>query len=356
MNLRLEDTPINSAKTTKRLTAHDTLHRPLQDLRISVIDQCNFRCNYCMPAENYADHYTFLKENDWLTFEEIERLARLFVRLGVTKLRLTGGEPLLRPSLSALIKKLRSIDGIEDLALTTNGSLLAVQAPALKSAGLDRITVSLDALDDKLFRIMNGQRGSVDKVLEGIKKCEALGFKSIKINTVLQKGVNEHQALDLVKCFKGRKPILRFIEYMDVGNCNHWDPQLVVPSTDIAAAIHAHFPMEPIDPNYYGEVAKRYRFLDGGGEVGFISSITQPFCRTCTRARLSTDGKVYTCLFARNGADLRASLRHNASDDQLLDQLRSIWSKRDDRYSELRTQKPAPEKSPPKVEMFQIGG
>lgn len=356
MNLKLQNKPASSNKEEGRITTCDTYHRPLSDLRISVIDQCNFRCTYCMPKENHADHYTFLNKNHWLTFEEIKRLARLFVHLGVTKLRLTGGEPLLRPNLPGLIEDLRAIDGIKDLALTTNGSLLAPQAQALKDAGLDRITVSLDALDGKLFRAMNGQRGGIKKVLAGIEKCEEIDFPCIKINTVLQKGVNDHQILDFVKYFKGRKPILRFIEYMDVGNCNHWNAKLVVPSADVLATINNHFPVEPMDSNYYGEVASRYRFLDDSGEVGFIPSITQPFCQMCTRARLSTDGKVYTCLFAQRGTDLRATLRANISDDQLLDTLRSIWNKRDDRYSELRAQTPSSERPSSKVEMFQIGG
>ena len=348
MNLKLE--------TPKQTKAFDILSRPLHDLRISVIDQCNFRCTYCMPKENYADHYTFLQKNHWLTFEEIERLARLFVQLGATKLRLTGGEPLLRPNLPDLIRNLKKIDGVTDLSLTTNGSLLAAHARALKDAGLNRITVSLDALDDTIFKTMNGQRGDVAKVLQGIQKCEEINFESIKINTVLQKGINDHQVIDLIKYFKGRKPILRFIEYMDVGNCNHWNVKSVVASSDTVAIINKLFPIEPMDSNYYGEVASRYRFLDGDGEVGFISSISQPFCQTCTRARLSTDGKVYTCLFASQGTDLRALLRQNASDDQLLRTLQSLWKKRDDHYSELRTQKPSSEKSHPKVEMFQIGG
>ena len=352
MNLKLEDKP----STHDTNVTQDIYKRPLHDLRISVIDQCNFRCTYCMPAENHTDQHTFLNKNKWLTFEEIERLARLFVQLGATKLRLTGGEPLLRPNLPNLIHKLKTINGVEDLALTTNGSLLRSQAQALKNAGLNRITISLDALDDKTFKAMNGQKGNIKKVLAGIQKCEDIGFQSIKINTVLQKNVNDHQILDLVKYFKGRKPILRFIEYMDVGNCNHWNATSVVPSANITTTINKHFPIEPIDSNYYGEVAARYRFLDGSGEVGFITSITQPFCQSCTRARLSTDGKVYTCLFANEGTDLRTFLRRNVSDEQLLDLLKSIWSKRDNRYSELRPQMSSLEKSPPKVEMFQIGG
>ncbi len=352
MNVKLEDKPISSDQKGGR----DVYNRPLHDLRISVIDQCNFRCTYCMPKEDQPDHYTYLQKNHWLTFEEIERLARLFVRLGVTKLRLTGGEPLLRPNLPDLVSILKKIDGVTDLSLTTNGSLLAAQAQALKDAGLNRITVSLDALDDKIFRAMNGQRGNVKKVLEAIQKCEAINFESIKINTVLQKGINDHQILDLIKYFKGRKPIIRFIEYMDVGNCNHWNIDSVVSSRDTVALINKHFPIEPMNANYYGEVASRYRYLDGSGEIGFISSISQPFCQSCSRARLSTDGKVYTCLFAQQGTDLRNLLRQNASDDRLFSTLQSIWKKRDDRYSELRTQIPASQKSKPKVEMFQIGG
>src|SRR3990167_6956876 len=276
---------------------HDTLNRPLCDLRISVIDRCNFRCTYCMPDKEDSRHYSFLKSNDWLTFEEIVRLTKVFVGLGVTKIRLTGGEPLLRPNLVELVGRLRTIAGIKDLALTTNGSLLSQYARNLKDAGLDRITVSVDTLDARLFHQMNGNKGDLKKVLDGIKVCEELAFASIKINVVLQKGVNDRNILDLVGHFKGRKPVLRFIEYMDVGNCNHWDLRYVVPTREIVDLINTRFLLRPLAAKEFGEVAARYEFADGSGEIGFISSVTQPFCATCTRGRISAQGKMYTCLF-----------------------------------------------------------
>lgn len=334
----------------------DTFHRPLKDLRISVIDRCNFRCHYCMPEGEYAKRYTFLKDQDWLSFDEIVRLAGIFVSLGVTKIRLTGGEPLLRPRLADLIKRVKGIPGVRDLALTTNGSLVKEHAAELKDAGLDRITISLDTLDAAIFRRMSGYKGSLKQVLEGIQKAEEAGFDCIKINVVLQRGINDHQILDLVRFFKGRKPILRFIEYMDVGTCNRWDSRLVVPSAEIVRIIHEKFPIQPAKSNYYGEVASRYQFLDGTGEVGFIPSITQPFCRTCTRARLSTAGQVYTCLFAAGGTDLRTPLREGVPDENLLAIIREMWSNRAERYSELRAQSGLSSSSLPKVEMFQIGG
>jgi cyclic pyranopterin phosphate synthase len=352
MSLKLADHPVETCRTDVR----DRYNRPLHDLRLSVIDRCNFRCAYCMPEESPDRRYTFLKEDQWLTFAEITRLAGLFARLGVSKIRLTGGEPLLRPRLPELIKSLKLIPGIKDLALTTNGSLLRRQAPALKQAGLDRITVSLDTLDGQLFRRINGQKGSLENVLEGIREAERVNFDCVKINVVLQKGTNDHQVLDLVRRFKGRKPILRFIEYMDVGNCNQWDAKYVVPSIEVRDLIHRHFPLRPAKSGYYGEVASRYQFVDGSGEVGFIPSVTQPFCGTCTRARLSTDGRLYTCLFAGQGVDLRAALRQNQSDAELLGILRALWQSREDRYSEQRGQIPASSPHPPKVEMFQIGG
>ena len=335
---------------------YDTLHRPLKDLRISVIDRCNFRCTYCMPDKEDSRHYSFLKSRDWLTFEEIVRLMKLFVAAGVTKIRLTGGEPLLRPNLVELVGRLRAIPGIKDLALTTNGSLLAQHARHLKEAGLDRITVSLDTLDARLFHQMNGDKGDIKKVLEGIQVCEELDFGSIKINVVLQKGVNDRDFLDLVRYFKGRKPVLRFIEYMDVGNCNHWDLRYVVPTREIISLINAEFPLRPLAAKEYGEVAARYEFADGSGEVGFISSVTQPFCGTCTRGRISADGKLYTCLFAGEGADLRTPLRQGAGDAALSARIQNVWQKRTNRYSELRTQLRAASEHAPKVEMFQIGG
>ena len=334
----------------------DKLNRPFQDLRISVIDRCNFRCPYCMPQEEFSKHYKFLNQKDWLTFDEITRLVKLFVQLGVRKVRLTGGEPLLRPNLEDLIKSLNEIKSIEDLALTTNGSLLSEQAKDLREAGLKRLTVSLDSLDARVFKLMSGQKGSMSEVLEGIKTAEEVGFKSIKINVMIQKGVNDQSILDLVRFFKNTKHVLRFIEYMDVGNCNHWESQYVLPSKEIVKIIEAKFPVESVDANYFGEVAERYRFKDGSGEIGFISSVSEPFCGSCTRARLSTDGKLFTCLFASQGFDLKVPLRNGASDKDILGLIESVWTKREDRYSELRFELKKKNKKSPKVEMFAIGG
>ncbi len=334
----------------------DSFRRPLRDLRISVIDRCNFRCTYCMPDKEDTRHYSFLKSQEWLTFGEIIRLTKLFVDCGVTKIRLTGGEPLLRPNLAELVGKLRAISGIKDLALTTNGSLLSQYARDLKDAGLDRITVSLDTLDARLFHQMNGNKGDLKKVLEGIKICEDLDFDSIKINVVLQKGVNDRNVLDLVGHFKGRKPVLRFIEYMDVGNCNHWDLRYVVPTQTIVDQINARFPLRALAAKEFGEVATRYEFSDGSGEIGFISSVTKPFCGTCTRGRISAEGKLYTCLFASAGVDLRAPLRAGAADAELAALIENVWQKRVDRYSELRTKIRSNPDPVHKVEMFQIGG
>ncbi len=363
---------------------YDKLNRPIHDLRISVIDRCNFRCPYCMPDQE-SKHYSFLKKEEWLTFEEILRLVGLFVQVGVKKVRLTGGEPLLRPKLADLVQELSHISGIEDLALTTNGSLLEASAHELKKSGLKRLTVSLDTLDSRIFKHLSGQKGSVSDVLNGIKAAENAGFESIKINVVIQKGVNDTKLLDLVEYFRGTKHVIRFIEYMDVGNCNHWESRYVVPSKEILAVIQEKYPLKPLDSNYYGEVAERYEFLDGQGEIGFISSVSQPFCQSCTRARLSTDGKFYTCLFASDGTDLRALLRQGASDEVLLNTIKTVWQKRTDRYSELRdgfnkisgpiipsearelkdpsASRPQDEPfknltraHPHKVEMFQVGG
>jgi GTP 3',8-cyclase len=334
----------------------DALARPLHDLRISVMDRCNFRCPYCMPRERYHDSYRFLGSNERLSFEEIVRLARIFVGLGVRKLRLTGGEPLLRANLADLIGDLTSIEGVEDVALTTNGVLLARYATELKAAGLDRITVSLDSLDPETFARMSGGLGGVEDVLDGIEHARRAGLTPIKINAVVHRGVNDAGALDLVGRFRGTGVIVRFIEYMDVGNRNDWRPELVVPSRELAARIGARWPIVPLDPNYRGEVAERYAFADGGGEVGFISSVTQPFCGTCSRARLSSDGLLYTCLFATHGTSLRDGLRSGASDAEIAGLIRHVWTGRTDRYSELRATlraAPAPE---PKVEMYYIGG
>jgi GTP 3',8-cyclase len=339
-----------------RSSPRDTLGRPIRDLRISVMDRCNFRCPYCMPRETFHDKYRFLNSHERLSFDEIVRLTRLFAQLGVRKLRLTGGEPLLRANLADLIGDLTEIAGIEDIALTTNGVLLAKYAAELKAAGLKRITVSLDSLDPKVFAKMSGGFDGVADVLNGIEHAQRAGLEPIKINAVIQRGVNDHTALDLVERFRGTGVIVRFIEYMDVGNRNAWSQDIVVPSKDLAARIAERWPLEPLQRDYRGEVAQRYRFVDGKGEVGFISSVTQPFCGDCSRARLSSDGMVYTCLFATHGTSLREALRSGAGDDQLLDIVRNIWLKRSDRYSELRATLRQEQGDERKVEMFYIGG
>lgn len=331
----------------------DRGNRPLRDLRISVMDRCNFRCPYCMPEDKYHRHFQFLRSSERLSFAEITRLAQIFAGLGVEKLRITGGEPLLRPELPDLIGDLDRIDGIEDIALTTNGILLGQQAAALKAAGLDRVTVSLDALDQDIFSRMSGGRGSVDKVLAGIAEAGEAGLTPIKINTVIKRGVNDAQALDLVDHFRGTGIIVRFIEYMDVGTINHWRAADTVPSAELVERIQARWPIEAVQPGYHGEVARRYRFVDGAGELGFISSVSAPFCGSCTRARLSSDGQLYTCLFASRGTDLRGPLRAGASDEELAGLVRTVWSGRDDRYSELRADR---DRSESKVEMYYIGG
>lgn len=333
----------------------DRLGRPLRDLRISVMDRCNFRCPYCMPRERFHEHYGFLKTAERLSFEEILRLARLFVPLGVRKLRITGGEPLLRVNLPELIGDLNGIDGVEDIALTTNGVLLSRYASELKAAGLARVTVSLDSLDQDVFARMNGGFGKVSEVLDGIEHAQAAGLGPVKINTVIQRGVNEGSVLPLVERFRGTGITVRFIEYMDVGNRNDWKSDLVVPSSDLVASLHARWPMRPVKPDYVGEVARRYAFEDGQGEVGFISSVTQPFCGGCSRARLSSDGIFYTCLFAQNGTDLRGPLRGGMDDEDLLRLVRGTWLEREDRYSERRVTLRA-RNAGPKVEMNYIGG
>ena len=320
------------------------------------MDRCNFRCPYCMPRETFHDKYRFLNSHERLSFDEIVRLTRLFAQLGVRKLRLTGGEPLLRANLADLIGDLTEIAGIEDIALTTNGVLLAKYAAELKAAGLKRITVSLDSLDPKVFAKMSGGFDGVADVLNGIEHAQRAGLEPIKINAVIQRGVNDHTALDLVERFRGTGVIVRFIEYMDVGNRNSWSQDIVVPSKELAARIAERWPLEPLERDYRGEVAQRYRFADGNGEVGFISSVTQPFCGDCSRARLSSDGMVYTCLFATHGTSLREALRSGATDDQLLDTVRNIWLKRSDRYSEMRATLRREHSDERKVEMFYIGG
>ena len=334
----------------------DQLARPLHDLRISVMDRCNFRCPYCMPKEKFHENYRFLKSQDRLSFDEILRLSRLFAGLGVRKLRLTGGEPLLRANLADLVGDLTMIPGIEDIALTTNGVLLGQHAVDLHANGLRRVTVSLDTLDPEIFARMSGGFAALDQVLHGIDAAIAAGLTPVKINTVIERGVNDHTALDLVERFRGRPVIVRFIEFMDVGNRNAWRPEMVVPSRELAARVRARWPMHPVAENYRGEVAQRWRFDDGAGEVGFISSVSQPFCAACSRARLSSEGKFYTCLFAIQGLDLRAAMRGGASDADLENLIRGRWLGRTDRYSELRDELRRTEPQPKKIEMYYIGG
>jgi len=332
----------------------DALQRPLHDLRISVIDRCNFRCPYCMPEDQYAHDHVFLAKDQRLRFEEIERITRAFVRLGVRKLRLTGGEPLLRRELPELVRILAQIPQVEDLALTTNGVLLPRFAQALRDAGLKRLTVSLDSLDPATFHRLSGGRGQVGEVLAGIAAAEAAGFTQIKLNCVVMRGVNDTQVLDLIERYRGTRHIVRFIEYMDVGTLNGWRPDFVVPSAELIERIATRWPLQPLERNYGGEVAQRYAFADGAGEIGFISSVSQPFCGDCSRARLSADGKLYTCLFAQSGFDLREPLRAGATDDQLAALVAQRWAQRADRYSEQRAQLRA--RGGDKVEMFAIGG
>jgi cyclic pyranopterin phosphate synthase len=334
----------------------DKMGRPLHDLRISVMDRCNFRCPYCMPKEQFHDNYRFLKSQERLSFDEILRLSRLFATLGVRKLRLTGGEPLLRANLPDLIGDLTTIPGIEDIALTTNGVLLGQHAVDLHANGLRRVTVSLDTLDEKIFTRMSGGFAALDQVLHGIDAAIAAGLMPVKINAVIERGVNDHTALDLVERFRGRPVIVRFIEFMDVGNRNAWRSDMVVPSRELVARISARWPMHPAPENYRGEVADRWVFDDGAGEVGFISSVTQPFCGACTRARLSSEGKFYTCLFATQGLDLRAALRAGTGDAELLNLIRGKWLGRTDRYSELRDELRRAEPNLKKIEMYYIGG
>ena len=330
--------------------------RPMRDLRISVMDRCNFRCPYCMPRETYHERYRFLGSHERLSFDEIVRLTRLFVQLGVRKLRLTGGEPLLRANLPDLIGDLSAIPGIDDVALTTNGVLLSRYAGELKAAGLRRVTVSLDSLDAQVFARMSGGFGGVAEVLEGIEHARRAELTPVKINAVVQRGVNDHTVLELVERFRGSGVTVRFIEYMDVGNRNHWSSDLVVPSKELVERIGARWPLTILEPEYRGEVARRYAFADGQGEVGFISSVSQPFCGECSRARLSSDGVLYTCLFATHGTSVRDALRGGASDDQLLELIRAVWMQRADRYSELRASLRAGTHDERKVEMFYIGG
>jgi cyclic pyranopterin phosphate synthase len=330
----------------------DVFRRPLRDLRVSVTDRCNFRCVYCMPKEIFGKDYAFLPQKEVLTFEEIARLVRIFVDLGVQKVRLTGGEPLVRRDVERLVAMLSPIADL-DLTLTTNGSLLAAKAKALAEAGLKRVTVSLDSLDDATFKKMNDVDFPVQRVLDGIAAAEAAGLAPIKVNMVVRRGLNEESVLPMARHFRGSGHVLRFIEYMDVGTSNGWRLDDVVPAREIIAAIGAEFPLEPVTPAYRGEVAGRYRYRDGQGEVGVISSVTQPFCSDCTRARLSADGSMYTCLFATEGHDLRALVRGGASDEDIRIAILAVWAAREDRYSELRS---ADTNGFKKIEMSFIGG
>jgi cyclic pyranopterin phosphate synthase len=330
----------------------DTLGRPLRDLRISVTDRCNFRCVYCMPKEIFGRGYQFLPKADLLTYEELDRLARIFVRLGVEKIRLTGGEPLTRREVEILVAKLAAIDDL-DLTLTTNGSLLEDKAQALKDAGLKRITVSLDSLDDAVFRSMNDVDFPVDRVLAAMDRAHEVGLRPVKVNMVVKRGMNEDSVVPMARFFREKGYVLRFIEYMDVGHSNGWRMDDVVPAKEIVRRIGEVFPVEPIAPNYPGEVAERWRYTDGSGEFGVIASVTQAFCRDCTRARLSAEGKLYTCLFATGGTDLRALLRGGASDDEIAATIADVWNARTDRYSEIRSEATIPLQ---KIEMSYIGG
>ncbi len=331
----------------------DTLDRRLRDLRVSVTDRCNLRCTYCMPKEVFGKDYLFLPRRFLLTFEEITRLARIFIDHGVRKIRITGGEPLLRRNVERLVEMIAGLEGLEDLTLTTNGSLLARKAQALKDAGLQRVTVSLDSLDDAEFRALNDVDCRVEHVLEGIDAARAAGFSPIKINMVVKRGANEDSVLYMARYFHGTDVILRFIEYMDVGNTNAWRLNDVVSAAEILEMVDAEMPLEPVDPNYSGEVARRYRYKDGGGELGVIASVTEPFCGDCTRARLSAEGILYTCLFAAAGHDFRALLRQGSCDEEISEFVRAIWTARQDRYSEIRTFETVRR---PKVEMSHIGG
>ena len=343
--------------TTERSdSVSDALNRPLHDLRISLLDQCNFRCPYCMPEDKFHAEYEFLKKQQRLTYEEIIRVASAATGLGVSKIRLTGGEPLLDKHIVTLVEQLSVLDGVEDLALTTNGMLLESVAAKLAAAGLHRVTVSLDSIDKDLFRAMSGGRGDLNKVMAGIEAANDAGLGPIKINVVVQKGINDHAILDLLEYFRGSGTVVRLIEFMDVGNRNGWRMNQVVPSSVLLEKIQERWPLRAIGKNYPGEVARRYEYTDGEGEIGFISSVTEPFCGDCSRARLSADGVLYTCLFANQGTDLRQSLRNGADDDELRDILSSIWLQRADRYSELRQPDLAEHHVLRKVEMYRIGG
>ena len=340
-----------------RYQVKDQLQRPVRDLRISVTDRCNFRCIYCMPREVFGPGYRFVPRSELLRLEEISRIANIFAGQGVRKIRITGGEPLIRRDLERLVEMIAVIEGVEDISMTTNASMLTRErARSLHAAGLKRINISLDALDEKTFQRVNDVEFPVGRVLQGIENAQAAGFDSVKINAVIRRGFNEHSVLHLASHFRGSGAILRFIEFMDVGSTNQWQFDEVVSARQMADIIHAEFPIAPISSNYRGEVAKRWQYLDGAGEVGFIASVTEPFCGDCARARLSAVGKVYTCLFATEGHDLRELIREGASDKALARRVHAIWENRVDRYSELRSRTSATVNRPQRVEMSHIGG
>lgn len=353
MSVRSKAAPTARSATTG---VEDRFGRPLADLRISLLDRCNFRCPYCMPESEYHPDFQFLKKRERLSHDEIVRVARIAVGLGVTKLRLTGGEPLLDKNVPALVARLAALDGVDDLALTTNGMLLASMAPALAAAGLQRVTVSLDSLDEAVFRRMSGNRGDLGRVIAGIDAAEKAGLTPVKINTVVQRGVNDHTVLDLLERFRGSGRIVRLIEFMDVGNRNDWRMDQVVPSAELLERISDRWPLTPVGRRYPGEVASRYRYDDGQGEIGFISSVTEPFCGNCSRARLSADGVLYTCLFATKGTSLMPLLRGDGDDHALAGLLRRVWLGRADRYSEERRPGEPVTKVLHKVEMYRMGG
>ena len=334
------------------MNVRDKFKRPIKDLRISVIDKCNFRCPYCMPKEIFGERYQFLKNNELLSFDEIYEITKIFAKIGVEKLRITGGEPLLRKDLNLLIKDLKSIDNIKEIALTTNGFLLKKHAQSLKESGLDRLTVSLDSLNSDSYKKLNGQNLDLNKTLESIEFANHMGFENIKINTVVMKGINEDQIIKLAEFGRKNNLIIRYIEYMDVGNINGWKPEDVVSAKEIIKTIEKKYKLTPLESNYYGEVASRYGFEDGVGEIGIISSVSKPFCADCTRSRITADGLMYTCLFTNKGHDLRTQIRKNSLED-LEDYIKQIWINRSDQYSVLRS---LGKLDSEKVEMFKIGG
>ena len=344
-----------SNMSTPMIGPRDQLRRPLRDLRISLLDQCNFRCTYCMPVKKFHENYQFLTKNERLNHEEIIRLVKIVVPMGVSKIRLTGGEPLLDKNVAQLVEKINQIEGIDDLALTTNATLLKKKAQDLANAGLDRITISLDSIDQETFYKMNGNRGNVSDVIEGIEAAEKAGLLPIKINTVVQRGVNEHTIIDLLEHFKGSGHIVRLIEFMDVGNQNNWNLKDVVSAKELLTMIQNKWPVSPVDKAYRGEVAKRYSYDDGSGEIGFITSVSKPFCGDCSRARLSADGVLYTCLFANHGTDIKELLRGDASDREIHNLFSKVWMARNDRYSETRKSY-KPDESLKKIEMYRMGG